>query len=414
MSEFLSDKGGTVLLVEDDAGRRALLEQAFTGSGLCLDLIAAAGSAEALTILESTKPDLVIAARALPELAGAEMIPLVRALRAELPFFIIDACRESAEDPDAAEAAGLLEAMRAGATEYVTFSPLDLAKLPYLALRAIEDARTRGRLRELTESHSTEAIRVAAHRQAAEQRGRDLAAIAHDLRSPLSGLMALLDMIEFESDRSLPPPVRERVLRMRAASEQIASLADQIADLSLVETGRLSLASHPVELEETLLAAGRSLEPKLRARDATLKITVPGGLPRLQGDPLRIRQILTSLVAGLLKLAEGTTLELVAASRGAMIEMTLREDPFRGIPVEALPPGFAAEARSGAEPRSFADDLNGLSLSIARGLVRLHGGTLRLPGDVESGTLAVLTLPAETSEPKHRAERPSELLRPSS
>jgi signal transduction histidine kinase len=219
-------------------------------------------------------------------------------------------------------------------------------------------------------------------------------------------------MLESGGDRTLPPGMRERVVRIRAASEQIASLANQISDLAMVEAGKLDLSSHPVDIEEILQAATRHLEAKLRSRAATLKLTVPAGLPRLQGDPLRLRQLMTSLVAGLLKLADGTALEVIAAARGSMVELTLREEPFRGIPVEALPPGFSQDGRLWPEPRAAGDDLNGLSLSIARGLVRLHGGTLRLPGDVERGTLAVLTLPAETSEPKRRTDKVSDLPRP--
>jgi signal transduction histidine kinase len=412
MPEFYSEKGGTVLLIEDDASRRFLIEQAFTTSGLCLDPICASSAAEALTILGSARPDLIIAARGLTDISGADLIPLMHALHADLPIFIMETDPPSLQRAGEADEAGMLEAMRAGAADFFSYAPLDLAKLPYLALRAVEDFRARRRLREMTSSTSSEAVRAAVDRQAARQRGKDLAAIAHDLRSPLAGLMALLDMLENGGDRTLPPAVRERVVRIRAASEQIASLANQISDLALVETGKLDLLSHPVDIEEMLQAAMRHLEAKLRSRAATIKLTIPAGLPRLQGDPLRLGQLLTSLIAGLLKLAEGTALELVAVSRGAMVELTLREEPFRGIPVEALPPDFAQDGHPWPEPRTAGDDLNGLSLSIARGLVRLHGGTLLLPGDVERGTLAVLTLPAEPTEPKHRADKLPDLLRP--
>lgn len=412
MQEQRSGDGGTILLVEEDAGRRALLEQAFAAAGRPIELIAASSGSEALALLGLGPPDLIVAAIDLPDIPAGAFVPLVRSAHPDLPIFMMAGPRPDRTGGSGIEPSALTEAMRAGAADCLTCGPFDLAKLPWLALRSIAVARANRRPHGPAEPLDGEAIRNAAGRQAAEQRGRDLAAIAHDLRSPLSGLLAMIDIIEGGSGRDLPASLRDRLGRIKGAAQQIASLADEISDLALLETGRLKLSPRPIDTEEALQGACRLLEPRLRTRGTTLKASVPGGVPRLLGDPLRIRQILISLVGGLLKLAEGTALELVAAHRGGAVELTLREDPLRGIPVEALPHRFMTEARPPSEPEQGLDHLNRLGLSVARALAMAHGGSLRLPGDVEEGTLAVLVLPAEPAESTHLAEKPAEHARP--
>ena len=232
----------------------------------------------------------------------------------------------------------------------------------------------------------------------------ELASIAHDLRSPLAGLVALLDMLAGEVDGPLNDSQKARLARARATVDRLNGLVNAIAELAQVESGRLVLARGPVNLDEAAQRVRQQLEPLLRSRAVSLQIVVPPDLAPLQGDPQRTGQMLASLVTGLVKQVEGTTLEMTAAPRGTMIEVTLRE-AARGLPVEALPPAFDQEPASGSDDAM----LRGIGLSLARALAVLHGGSLSFGRDAGGALAAALLLPAEMGDSKPRAERPADL-----
>ncbi|HET6372719.1 MAG TPA: HAMP domain-containing sensor histidine kinase, partial [Candidatus Polarisedimenticolia bacterium] len=217
-----------------------------------------------------------------------------------------------------------------------------------------------------------------------------LSSIAHDLRTPLTGVLALLDLIEGGADGALQPAQRARLLRVRSEIGRIVSLAEEIADLAVVEAGQLSLATTEIDLAAAVALARREAEPLLRAKAVELTVTMTADIPRVQGDPRRIGQILSALLASAASRAEGATLELIASVSGAMVEVILREST-RAIPIEALPPGF--ETGSGGSLGSSQTPRERISLAVARGLVELHGGTLSLGAGLSPGTLARFELP---------------------
>jgi K+-sensing histidine kinase KdpD len=117
--------------------------------------------------------------------------------------------------------------------------------------------------------------------------------------------------------------------------------------------------------------------------------------------------MLTSLITGMLKQAEGTTLQLEAVGHGAMVEVTIREET-RGLPVEALPAAFA-RMRNGEPSDAAAEEpetLRSLSLSLARGLALLQGGSLQIGRDAEGGLIASFALPAAPAETLVNTDRP--------
>ena len=398
MSAVGSDTGGAVLLLHHNPVRRTLLEKQFTQSGFPLEIIQAHSVEEAAALTLSARPDVVVAGLPLPGQTTAEMIGLIRSHDAELPVFLMDG-----DDPaiDPAEAIG------AGATDILTFTHGDLTKLPLLAFRAMLQTRTLRQLRGLIADQDA-CVRLG-EPAGADGNAWHLATIAHDLRSPLTGLMALLDLMQAGADGDLTPAASVRVGRIRSVVDRLALVAEQVADLALAETGMLPLMTGSVDMETTMIDARHRLESMLRASAVTLEITIPPGLPRVLGDETRVRQVISALVTSLLKMAEGTTLELVATHKGSVVEVILREEPYRGLPVEALPPGFAQQTRAAGAAVVMADGARDLGLSIARHLIRLQGGTLLTGPELGQGALAVFTLPCESEHTRPRAERPQEL-----
>lgn len=387
MSELMSGGGGRVLLVHGDAESSRRLEQTLAREGFLLDLMSAASAAEALELIGTTRLDLVISARTLPDADGLELIRRIHPIESAPPVWIVD--DEAADAEDAA-----LHAMQAGAADYLTLDPPTLAKLPRLVERAAADARAR--------RSSTGTGHAACC--------RDLASISHDLRSPLAGLVALIDMLGTEADGPLSPAQRQRVVRIRAAADRLTGVVEGIADLARVEAGGLTLSRGPFDLEEVTRAVRRSVEPLLSSRAVVLQIVQPADLPPLLGDSLRIHQMITALVIGMLRQLEGTTLELQAAGHGSTVELTLRE-ASRGIPVEALPPSFTRmeNADGGPAPSESPAPMGGISFSLARGLALLQGCSLTVGRDAEGGLLASFVLPSASPDAMPRSDHAQDL-----
>ena len=230
-------------------------------------------------------------------------------------------------------------------------------------------------------------------------RGRLLRSLSHDLRSPLAGLQALLDLMESGADGSLTVAQRDRLRRIRMSADALSDVANQIAELALLESGRLSLAPATVDLCQVARLAGEDMWPSARSSAVQLSLKLPADIPRVRADPARLRQILGATLRCALRRAEGSTLELIAAERGTMIEVSLRETS-RTIPVEALPPEYPDESGS----HGVSDSQTGVGLSLARGLVELHGGRLSVNGG-STGVLVSFTLPSDLAGPRPKGER---------
>ena len=220
---------------------------------------------------------------------------------------------------------------------------------------------------------------------------RLLASIAHDLCSPVTGLMGLLQLLESGADGQLSEAQRTRLLRIRATVESIADVAERIRDLAVLESGNADLRLEEVDLARLLETVARSLEKEARAHAVELRLDLAPDLPRLNADPRRLRQVVTILLSVAMRRAGGSVLEVHAAAEGPFARVTLRETS-RAIPAEALPAGFGEDgAGPSAESPSNPD---GLRMSLARGLIELHGGRLTT-SEGDRVEIARFTLPAK-------------------
>lgn len=349
----------TVLLVGDDPSLRSLLEQR-------LDVIPVSTAAQARVLLKARAMPLMVACDPLPDDSAIELLHAARRLQPSIRIILI------ATDPEASRSC---EAMRAGADDCIGRDDPALARLPWIASRLAAGARP-SLPKTLIQS------------------------VSHDMRTPLAALHALLQMIEGGADGPLTDPQRSRLQRIRAAADRLASIADHLSDLSLLHDGRLSLSPGQVDLAEAAAAVLHQVEALARSRAIELRLALPADLPPLRADGMRLRQALILTLSAALKQADGGIVELSAESHAAHLELRLREIS-RSIPVEALPSGFETL------PADEADRLDGaLGISVARGLLRLHGGELRTGAAAGAGLLAVIEVPWEEPAGTGRAERP--------
>ncbi len=224
------------------------------------------------------------------------------------------------------------------------------------------------------------------------QRRTLLADVTHELRTPLTvvqgSVEAILDGVHPADEAHLTAILEE--------TRVLDRLIEDLRTLALSEAGALSLHREPTDLAILVIDAATSFAAGALAAGVEIESDVDDDLPLVEVDPVRIREVIGNLVANALRhTPSGGRIRIEAqragGSPGGWIEIAVR-DTGSGIDPELLPHVFDRFARGAGSGGS------GLGLSIARGLVELHGGTIEAASPAGGGTAILIRLP-EDSDP---------------
>lgn len=203
--------------------------------------------------------------------------------------------------------------------------------------------------------------------------------VAHELRTPLTNIRVQIEAVQdgvLEADAKLFASIGED-------AATLARLVDDLQQLSLAEAGQLRLELAEVNVAELVERALDGLEQ--RSEGLQIRRDVPAGLV-VRTDARRLVQVLRNLIVNALTYAR-SSIDVTAARTGDYIEIRVRDDG-PGVPPEHAERIFERFHR--ADPsRSRTTGGAGLGLTIARELVELHGGTIRL----EERSMFVVRLP---------------------
>lgn len=226
-------------------------------------------------------------------------------------------------------------------------------------------------------------------------RARDemLSLVSHDLRNPVNAVKMLAGAILRTADdgrnASLPADVVDHASVMLQAATQMDALIQDLLDVSRLESGRLSLDIVPTDLATVVHHAVNTLSPAASERRVTLRVDVPAEFPEVAADPDRLTQLLSNLIGNAIKYTPATGKIVISASAHADHAEVTVTDTGAGIAPEELPLVFDRFWQSKRTNRSGA----GLGLSIARGIVRAHGGEISLASTLGSGTVVTFSVP---------------------
>jgi two-component system, cell cycle sensor histidine kinase DivJ len=180
-------------------------------------------------------------------------------------------------------------------------------------------------------------------------------------------------------------------------------VVNDILDMSKIETGHFEIFPEPVAPARVIRECCDLLALRAREAGVDLAVALPADLPQVMADKRALHQIMLNLVANAVKFTErGGKVAVAAKAESGHIVVTV-EDTGVGIEPEDLlrigDPFF--QARSSYDRRH---DGTGLGVSIVKGLVALHGGSIDVQSRVGEGTCVTIALPLDGRDAAHRSE----------
>jgi signal transduction histidine kinase len=236
----------------------------------------------------------------------------------------------------------------------------------------------------------------AMHREVDEARRRLIAAVSHDLRTPLASLRLLVDAVE---DGVATGETRERYLReMRTHVDVLSVLIDDLFELSRLEAGEISWSMHQVELGELVGETVAALRVQAQERGVTVAAELPAAGPlAAHANAEKLQRVLFNLIVNAIRHtpADGSVVVRAAPARdgSGAVEVEVVDDG-EGVPAAERERVFEPFYRGGEDGSARSSDGAGLGLAIARAIVEAHGGRIWLEPAAPRGTRVRFTLPA--------------------
>lgn len=227
-------------------------------------------------------------------------------------------------------------------------------------------------------------------RAAAEATRRQLvAAVSHDLRTPIASLRLLVEAIE---DDLVDDEERRRYLAtMQTHIRSLSAMIDDLFELSRIEAGAIDWSMRQVELTLLVDETVAAMAPEARARQVELRARLGEGGLSAHADPEKVQRVLFNLIRNAIRHTPADGSVTVRAEAGADAVEIEVADTGAGIPPDDRAHVFDAFWRGGADAARDTDGA-GLGLAVARAIVETHGGRIWLAPATE-GTRVRFSLP---------------------
>jgi signal transduction histidine kinase len=248
--------------------------------------------------------------------------------------------------------------------------------------------------RELHDALATAAAAVYRTDELNRTKSQFFAQVTHELRTPLNAILGFSETIRQELFGPVANPrYLEYVGLIHDAGTHLLSLINDLLDEARIESGKMEIAPIRVSAPAMARSALDLVELLAVGRDIEMTTTELGDCPDLNVDLRAMKQVLVNLLSNAIKYTPpGGRIDLRFAPHddGAVIEIS---DTGIGMSAEDLRVAFEPFGRAGGR-EARRQQGTGLGLSLARALVRLHGGELTLASQLDFGTTATITLPS--------------------
>jgi len=297
---------------------------------------------------------------------------------------------------------GQIEQMRKAAE--VSGSPGDSTQLERELRQTLEEmarmqnaqAESNVKILEL-EQHSTPPI--------TSEQVEVIASISQELRQPMSSIVGYTDLLLGESVGILGTLQRKFIERIKASTERIGGLVDDLIQTTNLEAGKLEFKAEPIDLNLIIDNAMAYTSTQIREKNITLRLDIAEIAPRIQTDRDALQQILIHLLqnATAASQTEGTiTLRVQIQSESNQAFLSIQvTDTGGGIASEDVPRVFSRRYRA---EHSLIQGLGdtGVGLSIAKALTETQGGRIWVETEVGSGSTFSILLPVQLEAEKEK------------
>jgi signal transduction histidine kinase len=248
---------------------------------------------------------------------------------------------------------------------------------------------------ELLVSAVVVSLRSARARERLDRERSDLVAtVAHELRSPLTGVKGFVATLLSKWDKLNDEQKKMMLQTVNVDADRLTRLIAELLDVARIDTGRLSLYPRPVDITtvvERVLASVRAGT----GRDISLQ--VDGELPSISADPDKLAQVVTNLVDNAIRHGDGHVTITVSPVSGG--------DPFDGVVmhVDDEGEGISPSIRSRVFTKFWKHGSrggSGLGMYIIHGLTRAHGGTVEIGEAPGGGARITIVWPEEDLRPE--------------
>lgn len=370
-----------ILLVDDEILILKTLQADLEQSGYMVGAVD--NGAAALVELTNHTYHLVITDLMMDNIDGIELITRLRKQGTDIPVIIITGHSELKT---------AIEALRLGAADYL-HKPYDHEELLLRIKNCLEKEELKEKVREKT--RALEKAKMLAE-SANTAKSEFLANMSHDLRTPLTGIVGMT-ALALALDTELTSEQKKYLGNIKVSANGLMGLLNDILDLSKIEAGLLLMEQYNFSLPNTLdnIISTMAFTAEDKGLELTLQYNAPGLPVFVNGDELRLRQILVNLISNGIKFTEkgSVSLKVIPEKRednmlGLHFMVT---DTGIGIPANKQQTIFESFSQADASTtRKFGG--SGLGLAISKQLIEIMGGEIWLDNNLNQGTIFHFTV----------------------
>ena len=405
MTDTHEQTKGKILVIDDEVEILRALKRQFRRK---YEVHVAAGAEEGYGIMAAHEIQVIISDQRMPGMTGTDFYRIVKAEYPDAIRLILTGY---------ADITAVIASINDGNIFRYILKPWDPVELESIISQAFEHYNlvrdNRRMMRELKAANEALEARVAARTAELATANRELEAmsrqkdeflgmVAHDLRSPLAGVIGFIRLVIDDPVITENDELREMIRMMQRSTEHMLSLLDNFLNLARIVQGKLNLRPAVLDLNAVLAEALQNNRHLAEPKEIALVADPAAGLPTVRFDPESIRQVLDNFISNAVKFSNpGTTVTLSARPRTGAVEVSVT-DEGQGIRPEEIDGIFsdfyATSTRSTGGERSF-----GLGLAICKKIVEAHGGDIGVESEPGRGSRFFFTIPDAPAGSESRA-----------